>query len=178
MRYGLGWDLDCSIIISSTSLSGNLKWYRTNVYFPITKEGSFLALPNQSIRPKYKNGAWRFSACSNPISRPLPLKVPAYKVLFQCRQALNSSHNNCTLPYTILHKSFSVYIIYMSLQQNSKNVPNSCVIHCIYSYTWESFIIRQLLHEQGRFYNIDYRLLYIEILSNRSTTSFIVGGSP
>ena len=178
MCYELCWDLDCLIIISSTSLSGDLIWYHTNVYFPITKVGLFFAPPNQSIRLKDNSGAWRFSACSNPISRPLPLKVPAYKVLFQCRQALNSSHNNCTLLYTILHKSFSVYIIYMSLPWNSKNVPNSCVIHCIYSYTWESFIISQILPEQGRFYNIDYLLLYIEILSNRSTTSFIVGGSP
>ena len=134
MRYGLCWALDCLIIISSTSLSGNLKCYHTSEYFPITKEGLFSVPPNQS-RLKNKNGAWRFSACSNPISRPLPLKVPAYKVLFRCRQALSSSHNNCTILYTILHKSFSVYIIYMSLLWNNKNVPNSRTIRCILSYT-------------------------------------------
>lgn len=48
MRYGLCWALDCLIIISSTSLSGNLKCYRTSEYFPITKEGLFSVPPNQS----------------------------------------------------------------------------------------------------------------------------------
>ena len=136
------------------------------------------ASKSQSICLKDKNCAWRFSACSNPISRPLPLKVPAYKVLFQCRQALSSSHNNCTILYTILHKSFSVYIIYMSLLWNSKNVPNSCVIHCIL-FVYGGIISSSSNTPWARqIWNTDYLLLYIEILSNRSTTSFIVGGSP
>ena len=82
--------------------------------------------PSQSKYPsKNIQGAWRFSACSNPISRPLPLKVSACKVLCQCRQALISSHNNCTILYTILHKSFSVYIIYIIGIRDNKNVSNS-----------------------------------------------------
>lgn len=68
---------------------------------------------------------------TNPISRPLPLKVPVCKVLFQCHQALISSHNNRKMIYTVLHKSFSVYIIYIFMIRNNKNVLIFFIFHSI-----------------------------------------------
>ena len=52
---------------------------------------------------------------TQPNITAFAVKGSVCKVLFQCHQALISSHNNRKMIYTILHKSFSVYIIYISI---------------------------------------------------------------
>jgi len=68
---------------------------------------------------------------TQPNITAFAVKGSACKVLFQCHQALISSHNNRKMIYTILHKSFSIYIIYIFMIQNNKNVLIFFIFHSI-----------------------------------------------
>jgi hypothetical protein len=78
-----------------------------------------------------------------------------------------SSHNSRKITCTILHKSFSVYIIYISIIRNNKNVLIFFVFHCIFflfknhtsaaisSLSLTAFGLLTIYHSTLKFYPIN-----------------------
>jgi hypothetical protein len=81
-----------------------------------------------------------------------------------------SSHSNRKITCTILHKSFSIYIIYISIIRNNKNVLILFVFHCIFflfknhtpstisSLSLTAFELLTIYHSTLKFYQINQLL--------------------
>ena len=91
---------------------------------------------------------------TQPNITAFAVKGSACKVLFQCHQALISSHNNRKMIYTILHKSFSVYIIYIFMIQNIKNHISTATS----SLSLTAFELLTINHSTLKFYPINQLL--------------------